>query len=52
LLQGGVLLPRIALDQYVYTLGKWMGVSDTNLQASCPNLQNFEPATHNIGFMG
>ncbi|MEY4764520.1 MAG: hypothetical protein RI907_1193 [Pseudomonadota bacterium] len=52
LLAGGILLPQISLDQYVYTLGRWMGVADVNLKASCPNLANFDASSHNIGFLG
>jgi uncharacterized protein (DUF1501 family) len=51
LLGGGILLPSLGLDQYVYTLGKWMGVSQTGLLAACPNIQNFDASTHDIGFM-
>lgn len=51
MIRGGSLVPTTALDQYVYTLGRWMGVADANLKAICPNLPNFDPATYNLGFM-
>ena len=52
LLTGGVLLPNLSLDQYVYTLGKWMGVAEANLLSVCPNIQNFASTSRNIGFLG
>jgi uncharacterized protein (DUF1501 family) len=52
MLFGGVLVPTTSIDQYVYTLGKWMGSSDANLRAICPNIANFDPTTYNIGFLG
>lgn len=57
LLRGGVLLPDIAVDQLVYTLGKWMGVSETELIGNspgagiAPHIQNFEAIDRDIGFM-
>jgi uncharacterized protein (DUF1501 family) len=53
----GALLPEISVDQYVYTLGKWMGVSEADLIGSspglgiAPNIQNFDSAKRDIGFM-
>lgn len=37
----GRLLPTMAVDQFGATLGKWFGVSDTELLAIFPNLANF-----------
>jgi uncharacterized protein (DUF1501 family) len=51
-LTNGVMLPTTSVDQYAYTLGKWMGVSPTDLAAILPNLGNFDASAHNLGFMG
>jgi len=57
LLAGGVLLPGLAVDQLVYTLGKWMGVADADLVGTtpgagiAPNIGNFDASTRDIGFM-
>ncbi len=57
LLRGGVLLPGLSVDQLVYTLGKWMGVSESALVGAtpgtglAPHIANFEAASRNIGFM-
>ncbi|MGC4062589.1 MAG: DUF1501 domain-containing protein [Aquabacterium sp.] len=57
LLRGGVLLPELAVDQMVYTLGKWMGVADADLVGTtagagiCPNIGNFAATSRDIGFM-
>jgi uncharacterized protein (DUF1501 family) len=47
----GALLPRIAVEQYAATLGRWFGVADADLPGILPNLANFDPATRNLGFM-
>jgi len=46
----GRLLPAISVDQLGATLGRWFGVSDTELNTVLPNLRNF--TTRNLGFMG
>lgn len=57
LLKGGVLLPEISVDQLVYTLGKWMGVAESDLIGTSPgagitpHIGNFEAADRDIGFM-
>ncbi|MBA4109720.1 MAG: hypothetical protein C0487_09020 [Leptothrix sp. (in: Bacteria)] len=51
-IQNGVLLPTTSVDQYAYTLGKWMGVSNTDLASILPNLHNFNSSAHDVGFMG
>jgi uncharacterized protein (DUF1501 family) len=51
-LTNGVMLPTTSVDQYAYTLGKWMGVSPGDLAAILPNLGNFDTAVHDLGFMG
>ncbi len=45
----GRLLPSISVDQFGATLGKWFGVSDTELATVMPNLTNF--TTRDLGFM-
>ncbi len=45
----GRLLPSVSVDQYAATLGKWFGLSDTQLLDVMPNLRNF--ATRDLGFM-
>lgn len=51
-IQNGVLLPTTSVDQYAYTLGKWMGVSNSDLASILPNLHNFNSSAHDVGFMG
>ena len=51
-INNGILLPTTSVDQYAYTLGKWMGVSNTDLASILPNLHNFNSSAHNVGFMG
>ncbi len=54
---GGHMLPEISVDQMVYTLGKWMGVAQADLAGTtpgtgiAPNIQNFDPALWDLGFM-
>jgi len=52
LLDNGVMLPSTSVDQYAFTLGRWMGVSDANLRDILPNLSAFNSSDHNLGFMG
>ena len=47
----GRLLPTTSVDQYAATLGKWFGVSDTDLLSVLPNLKNYDVSTRNIGFV-
>ena len=47
----GVLIPSTSVDQYAYTLGKWMGVGTSDLAALLPNLGQFNASTHDLGFM-
>ena len=57
LLHNGALLPQVAVDQVVYTLGKWMDVSESALVGTggtvgiAPNIGNFNLSTRNLGFM-
>jgi uncharacterized protein (DUF1501 family) len=46
----GRLLPSSSVDQYAATLGRWFGVSPTEMPGIFPNLANF--ATSNLGFLG
>jgi len=45
----GRLIPKHGIDQYGATLGKWMGMSDSDLLDIFPNLGNFN--TYDLGFM-
>jgi uncharacterized protein (DUF1501 family) len=47
----GALLPQASVDQYAATLGKWMGLSPTELLGVLPNLGNFPAAQRDLGFM-
>lgn len=40
----GRLLPTIAVDQYAATLGRWLGVGESDLRAVAPNLDRFDTA--------
>lgn len=58
-IQNGVLIPTTSVDQYAYTLGRWMGVSDSALLGSfagdrtaiLPNLRQFNSSTYDLGFL-
>ncbi len=50
-LASGALLPTSSVDQYAATLGKWFGVSDSDLTGILPNLVNFDASVRNLGFM-
>ena len=45
----GRLLPSTSVDQMAATLGKWFGLSDSELTTVLPNIGRF--ATSNLGFM-
>ena len=47
----GRLLPTTSVDQYAATLGKWLGVSDTDLVSVLPNLANYNLGARNLGFV-
>ena len=47
----GRLLPSTGVDQYAATLGKWFGISDTDLLSVLPNLGNYNPSQRNLGFV-
>lgn len=43
------LIPTTSVDQYGATLGRWLGVSETNLDVIFPNLRNM--ASRGLSFM-
>ena len=47
----GRLLPSTSVDQYAATLGKWFGISDTDLLTVLPNLVNWNTSQRNLGFV-
>jgi uncharacterized protein (DUF1501 family) len=50
-LGNGALLPTTSVDQLGSTLGRWFGLSDSQLLEIFPNLVNFDAAKRNLGFM-
>jgi uncharacterized protein (DUF1501 family) len=47
----GRLLPSTSVDQYAATLGKWFGISDTDLLTVLPNLVNYNASQRTLGFV-
>ena len=47
----GRLLPSTSVDQYAATLGKWFGISDSDLLTVLPNLVNWNASQRNLGFV-
>jgi uncharacterized protein (DUF1501 family) len=47
----GRLLPTTSVEQLAATLGKWLGVSDSELLAMLPNLSNYNSTVRNLGFV-
>jgi uncharacterized protein (DUF1501 family) len=47
----GRLLPSTGVDQYAATLGKWFGISDTDLLTVLPNLGHYNASQRNLGFV-
>jgi len=47
----GRLLPSTSVDQYAATLGKWFGISDTDLLTVLPNLSHWDASARNLGFV-
>ncbi len=45
----GRLIPEISVSQDAATLSRWMGVSESELNAALPDLQNF--AQNDLGLM-
>jgi uncharacterized protein (DUF1501 family) len=53
-LGNGSLLPEIAVDQFGYTLGRWLGLADGQLAGPgtiFPNLQYFDANKRDLGFL-
>jgi uncharacterized protein (DUF1501 family) len=46
---GGVIIPTMSVDQYAGTMGKWFGLSDSQLDVIFPNLKNFPQ--RDLGFL-
>lgn len=47
----GRLLPTTSVDQLAATLGKWMGVSDSDLLGMLPSLVNYNASARTLGFV-
>ena len=47
----GRLLPTTSVEQLAATLGKWLGVSDSELLTLLPNLTNYNSSVRNLGFV-
>ena len=47
----GRLLPTTSVEQFAATMGKWLGVTDSELLAMLPNLANYNASARNLGFM-
>lgn len=47
----GRLLPTTSVEQMAATLGKWLGVSDSELLTLLPNLANYNASARNLGFI-
>jgi uncharacterized protein (DUF1501 family) len=47
----GRLLPSTSVDQYAATLGKWFGISDSDLLTVLPNLVHWNVSDRNLGFV-
>ena len=47
----GRLLPTTSVDQLAATLGKWFGISDTDLLTVLPNLANYNASARDLGFL-
>jgi len=47
----GRLLPSTSVDQYAATLGRWFGISDTDLLTVLPNLAHWNASQRTLGFV-
>lgn len=47
--RGGRIIPTLAVDQYGATLGRWFGLTESELDQVFPNLANF--AVRDLGFL-
>jgi uncharacterized protein (DUF1501 family) len=50
-LGNGAMLPQTSVDQLGATLGRWFGLSDTQILDIFPNLANFDASVRNLGFL-
>ena len=50
-LQGGALLPTTSIEAYAATMGKWFGLSDSELLSVLPGLSAWNLSQRNLGFM-
>jgi uncharacterized protein (DUF1501 family) len=50
-LSNGAMLPETTVEQLGATLGRWFGLSDSQLLEVFPRLANFDTAKRNLGFM-
>ncbi len=47
----GRLVPTTSVDQYAATMGRWFGLSDTDLLTVLPNLHNWDASQRVLGFV-
>lgn len=47
----GRLLPSMGVDPFAATLGRWFGVSDSELALVLPHLDRWDASERNVGFM-
>lgn len=47
----GRLLPTTSVDQYAATLGKWLGLSDSEVLELLPNLKYYDASKRYLGFV-
>jgi hypothetical protein len=45
------MLPETSVDQLGATLGRWFGLSETQVTDIFPNLANFNTSQRDLGFM-
>ncbi|MFO1338036.1 MAG: DUF1501 domain-containing protein [Burkholderiaceae bacterium] len=50
-IDGGILLPTTSVESYGATLGKWFGLSDSELLGVLPGLSGWNASQRNLGFM-
>jgi len=50
-LANGALLPQTSVEQLGATLGRWFGLSDSQLLDVFPHLANFDAGARDLGFM-
>jgi uncharacterized protein (DUF1501 family) len=50
-LGNGALLPETSVDQFAATMGRWFGLTDSQLLEIFPALAQFDAGRRNLGFM-